>query len=398
MKQVITILSVAAALAAGCSGAGTVGEAESAPYKAVVVFHWADAAGQRAPSSAQRPQSGGGGPEETAPAKAPATSPPGPGEVARARAEVEQSILAGLTESRVFSDLVPAGWDSMQAVARKEKADLIVLVRIGSFCRWDDAETQVVLGLATVGTALWAGTGIGSWWIADHEFSTHSEVEVSWRRPDPPDVALAISPDPSDRKAVQAEFRYREPLSSGEYRLSLWDRARPWRYPWAYLLSIVCPPALLPIQDRGQVDSSLRGYVLSDLHRELARKLKGGYLRSSGAPFLFRLEAPVNGATIEGDSARLSFRYRTEAGFEEHEATGLSSLVVGLRGPQEAVYRKVREYRGAGVRALNAKIARDEPIDLPVTGLEPGLNFIRFEARTEQGKQWITNTVAIRRR
>ena len=47
---------------------------------------------------------------------------------------------------------------------------------------------------------------------------------------------------------------------------------------------------------------------------------------------------------------------------------------------------------------MNAKIKGGEKLVQTITGLEHGLNLVRFIAVAELDGQWVTNTVAIHRR
>ena len=155
----------------------------------------------------------------------------------------------------------------------------------------------------------------------------------------------------------------------------------------------------MPVQDDREVESSLRGSALEDLNRDLALKLKGGYLRAGGAPFLFHLVSPSNGKELDAETVTLTFRYTPEQGSLGQKITGLTSLVIELESPNGKVWT-LRAYRGESTRQINEKIAENQAIEQEVSGLQTGVNLIRFIAQTEQGGQgqWITNTVAIRRR
>ncbi len=393
-----TALLWAILLIAGCASRGSPREWDTAPYKAVVVFEWL--------AEAEPP-----GPSDAASTSGAPTEPPPPAEPAEAgkaqalarsgqldRQVVEEEILKGLDEYHVFSDFIPATWETMQTAAVREKADLIVLVRIGSLVRWDDSATRIVPGLAVLDGVLWLGTGVGGWWVADKEFATRSDVEVSWKRPEAADARPgAQASGPATLESIKNEFGRKESLTSGDYRLSLWDRAKPWRQPLAYLVTIAVPPMLVPLKDRREVDRSLALSALEDLKRELARKLRGGYLGSGGSPFLFRLEEPFNGQTVNADRIRLRYRYQIEPGFDLHKATGLRALTIEGQSEEGSEYRTLRRYAGEELLAINEKIAENGIIEEDIEGLKPGMNLIRFVARTEFGGGWITNTVAIQR-
>src|SRR6185295_19477282 len=98
-------------------------------YKAVVVFQWL---GESPGAPRSTALAGGGGVD------APTGEPDGAAEAkvvlppSLTREWVEDRILDGLEEYEVFSDFTLATLENMQQVARREKADLILLVRIGS--------------------------------------------------------------------------------------------------------------------------------------------------------------------------------------------------------------------------------------------------------------------------
>jgi hypothetical protein len=285
----------------------------------------------------------------------------------------------------------------METKAQEVKADLIVRIRIGKLVQWEDSSRRALVGLGILDTAVWIMTAIGSWWIPDVQFSTDSDVEVSWRRPRPseerPRKTLATSRDP----ATELPYTDTERLTTGDYRLSFWDRAKLWRYPWPYLMTILIPPVLVPIHDRTEVDAGLVSLAIEDLKRDIARKLMSGALRSGGMPFLFRLEDPLNGEDCEGDSVKIRFRYSVEpTGFEKlHASSGLRALRVDVKPEGQDQYRRLRELNHDELMSLNEKIVSKESFAVDVDGLGPGMNLIRFSAQTEVGRQWITNTVAI---
>ena len=65
--------------------------------------------------------------------------------------------------------------------------------------------------------------------------------------------------------------------------------------------------------------------------------------------------------------------------------------------PEEIVAWTLRRFAGDELRAINEKIASNGVLEEDIEGLKPGMNLIRFVARTELGGGWITNTVAIQR-
>ena len=372
----------------GCAEHQVAREGDAIPYKAIVVFRWNE------PPPAPRVGDGGGPDDQPAPASGQAAGAAGPLDPtdsparAAARQEVEDAILDGLEEFQVFSDFkaTEAAWAS--EVAASEKADLIIQVRLGDLAQWDENASQIVPGPAILDTLLWLMTGIGSWWIGDQEYPTQSGVQVGWRRAEGPPAKVAPP-------TAEEEFRTKERISGGQYRLSFWERSKPWRAPLPYLLSIICPPPFVPLKDAKEVDHSLQASALKDLKRELARKLKGGSIGAGGAPFLFRLQRPLNGAMIEGRRVQLAYRYRVESGFDEHLATRLGSLTIHVKRGDSDRYELLRTYSGDQIRSINEKIPGDQEIVEEIDGLSPGLNLIRFTAIADFDKQPITNTVAI---
>jgi hypothetical protein len=364
-----------------------------APYKAVVAFDWG--APPEEPLAVDT-AADGGGISAASDGSASGSESHGTAGASLPRAEIEGELLRGLGEYQVFSDLVVSDLGDVYAACESEEADLMVILRIDDLVRWDEKTTRTVTDMAILGSVIWIATGIGSWWIPEVAFPTSSRMEVAWKRM-AGGRGDASSPRPQTPEDIRADFRLRERLSTGEYRLSFWERAKPWGAPLAYLTSIVIPPAFVPLRDSEEVAHSLGHAALYDVRRELAQKLRGGYLGAAGSPLLFRLEEPRNGGSVQGDRARLRFQYRVEPGFEEHEATGLSALSVLIKRKGEAEYQLWHAYDDAEVRALNGRITRSLFCEEEVGGLGPGLNRIRFVARTELGKQWITNTVAIRR-
>lgn len=400
-----TLCALTCLLAAGCAGGPTVQPGRMAPFKAVVVFDWRGQEG--ADTESQEPAS-------TEPLEGLASADGGMGGNGEAedprgpdfRKEVEGHILMGLEEYEVFSDFVFADLETLEAarltsdeVARLEEADLIVRVEIGDLVEWDQHVTRTIPGLAVLNGLLWIGTGIGSWWIPDVVFPTNSEIEVAWKRPAEGNSAGASGQSPGGTDLGRG-FRLKERLSTGEYALSLWDRAKPWDYPWAYLMSFLVPPVFVPLKDTDEVDRSLRYYAIEDVKQELAQKLRGGYLGSVGSPFLFRLDEPQNGGVVQGGRVKLRFEYRVQPGFEMHERTGLSALSIHVMHGSGGKYELWRTYDDSKLKELNelnAKIKAGQPIVEEVHGLEPGLNLIRLVALTEVNRQRITNTVAILR-
>jgi len=364
MKKILILT----ALLPGCAGTQSIEESDVAPYKALVVFRWDDDPAAREPA-----------PSEGAPAAtqiAPAID----------RRAVEDELLFGLEDYRVFSDFIAAEPEAIDEVARQEQADLILVVRISSLAHWDPKKTKVVPGLAILEASLWFLTAVGGFFVPDKEFSTTSKIEMAWRRPAGGSGGVA-----------EAAIEERESLSTGKYRLSMWDRAKPWDHPGAYLTSFVIPPAFVPYQEKETFDRSLVELAVEDLKREMARKLKGGSLGSGGAPFRFRLEAPANGATVDGSRVRFRFYYDLEPGFADYRA-GFDKLSIEIKRGEDGEYVKVREYSDTEMDAVGERIGRKQPIEEEIEGLGPGFNLVRFNALTKAGSQWITNTVALQRR
>src|SRR5262245_46376581 len=151
---------------AGCAARETPRERETAPYKAVVVFQWL---GGAQPTRIEADGAGNG--PSGGPAAQPAPVGPTPARAGQLEPErVEEEILSGLDEYRVLSDFIPATWTTMHSAAVREKADLIVLIRIGSLVEWDEASPRIVPGLAVLDGLLWIATGVGGWWVPDQEF------------------------------------------------------------------------------------------------------------------------------------------------------------------------------------------------------------------------------------
>ncbi|MBI4586421.1 MAG: hypothetical protein HY717_20620 [Planctomycetes bacterium] len=364
---------------AGCAGTPT--PRDMAPYKAIVIFEWL---GDEAGEPPQAPA------EETSAASLNGAVP---------REWIEDELISGLKDHGVFSDFLVADWEDMHGVAVQEKADLIVLLRIGKLAHWKEDEVRIHPGYAVLDAMLWIGypigLGLGCWWVPDRTYPTQSDIEVFWKRPEPEKAAGRKLARPKGIADIQTEFRLKESLSSGEYRLSLWERAKLWRYPVAYLLNILMPAALIPLSDEREVAQSLAAAALEDIQRELSQKLGAQNLDAAGAPFLFRLEEPANGSAVDGPAARLRYRYRLESGFKEHEATLLSELRIEIRREGDGDYLPRRRYRGEGIRAVNDRIARDAILEEEIEGLGSGLNLVRFVARTELGGKEITNTIAL---
>lgn len=357
----ITILVVAA----GCSGGPSLQEKEIAPYRAVIAFRW--------PEAETAGGNGGGSPAEE--------SDPEAGE-RLFRESIEKEIFDGLKEDGIFSDLLPADNDPL-ATAESRKADLLVTVNLNELVQWEDDAYRTVGGTAALNTGLWITTGVGSWWIADREFSTRSDIVVEWERTD---LRKDGRPKP---------FKDNFLISTGRYRVSMWDRAKPWRCPQAYLLSLLIPAPFVPLQDSVEVDGSLVAIAMKDIRRQLSQGFQERVIGSAGCPFRFELEEPRNGARIKGGEVTLLFRYEVESlARQEHEDTLLRALEVELlpAGEEEFVPIPVTEKIGS----INQRISKkNEPIRVHASGLEPGLNLIRFGAQAERNDQWTTNTVAI---
>ncbi len=367
----LLLLSV---VAAGCAGTQARRDRDMAPYKAVLIFEW---------------------PEPEPPAGAPA---PTKGEVVATQAldrhDVEQQIFRSLLENRVFSGLIQAeNWNAVPALLEKEKADLILRIRIRSLARWDAEESSIDPGIAILNAVLWFGTAIGGWWVPDREFTTTSDIEVAWKRLEPTDVGTGNDRRPVD---LREDFKSWERVSSGTYSLSFWERAKVWSAPMPYLLNIVIPPPLVPLQDDEEVDRSLIAEALDDVTREMAQILNRRNLGAAGAPFRFRLEEPVNGAPLETDSTVLQYRYDPEAGHKGYELTLLKALTIHLkRGDEE--YQLLREYKDETIRDVNAQIKAGTPLQVKIDDLVPGCNLVQFAAETQFGGWRITNTVALMR-
>lgn len=404
MKTAIS--SVLCVLAWGCAGARDRADRDMAPYKAVLVFEWPDMA-----SPPAGPQPDGAGVAQTAERDAPAGEAGAEGAVAGeveeptaltrqelplARDWIEDRIRQSLQEREVLSDILVADWDSAYGTVERERADLILRIRIDALARWED-EFSIDPALAVLDVVLWFGTGIGGWWVPDRRFTTTSDVEVAWKRPKAAQAASREMEGPVTLAEFRSEFRSRERVSSGTYRLSLWDRAKIWGDPLPYCLNLVIPAAFIPIHDDEEVSRSLIADAIDDIARELGQILRGRNLGSAGAPFLFRLEEPANGDLVAGDVAELRYRYQVEYGFEEHEATGLQALRIEVKRGEREDYELVREYSSADMRAVNDLIAKGASLTERVEKLGPGRNLVRFLAETRLGRQWITNTVALMR-
>jgi hypothetical protein len=196
---------------------------------------------------------------------------------------------------------------------------------------------------------------------------------------------------------MSGQFRFGERLAGGVYRLAFWDRAKLWTRPWIYLMNIIVPAAFIPLQDDAEVTHAITAAALEDLKRQLAQKLRAAHLRAGGAPYLFQLEEPANGALVKGPSARLRFGYRLEPGFDEHEFTGFSALRIELRSGGSQEYVTVREKRDEAMRDVNERLRTRTLFEEQIEGLTPGLNLVRFVARTEIGGLWVTNTIVLER-
>lgn len=367
---VASVLAALTLLAAACAATPTGIEVEPAPYRASVSFSWpalgADAASR-----------------EEADADANADD-------ADWRRSIEEAILLGLEELQVFSDVIPTLEQEADALARSEGADLVVVVRVDALGVWEEGDpTSVVPLLLPVDLLLWVSTGIGSWWIADREFTPRSDVQVTWRRPQ-----ASGTPEANGREPLAQ----RESLRTGDYRLSLWSRAKPWRSLMPYLANIVIPAAFVPAWDPRELHRSLATEALRDIKRELALTFKSRHFRVRGAPFRFRLEEPTNGSTVRADRVTLRFSYQLEAGLDARVEALLYALYVDVQREDDARFKEHARFTDARIRAINERIARGETIDVDIEGLLPGRNLVRFRAQTELGREWVTHTVVLVRR
>ena len=113
--------------------------------------------------------------------------------------------------------------------------------------------------------------------------------------------------------------------------------------------------------------------ALEDLKRELARKLKAGYLGSGGSAFLFRLEEPFNGQAVRSDRVKLRYRYQIEPGFDQHKVTGLRALSIEAQSDEAGEYRTLRRFAGDELRDIIG-IPPSEKESPERTPLPPGIN------------------------
>ncbi len=382
-------------LLASCAGQPTTGNREMAPYNAIVVFQWLES------DQPARVDSIGDDDESVEVPEAEGAQADLVGEDSAApmwneenRAWIETQILAGLEEHNVFSDFLPAEWENMESLAEKTDADLIVVVRIGSLVKWDEADVSVDPGLAVLTGVLWFGTAVGGLWVEDQVFSTQSDIEVFWRRPRQPGTAPI--PAPQAVGELRKEFVQRESVyASGEYNLSLWDRAKFWSSPAAYFTNLLVPATFVPFYDKEEIARSLAVDALDDVKRDLAQKLRADSLRSAGAPFVFRLDSPFNGTDVGESNVDVSFSYRPAFGAEDHRETGLSALYIEVKGEGDADYRRAREYRDEEIARINSLIRNGDSIAESIN-LGPGDNLVRFSAEAELDGQWITNTIALK--
>lgn len=411
MKSVIWILTLFCI--ASCAGQETTGRREMAPYHAIVVFEWVESEqAENVSSSVDLASSDedavavedADDPDDVddAATRTAAASSALPEDDANDRTWVEENrgwiedqIIAGLEEDNVFSDFLVTDWDSMDELAQKSDADLIVVIRIGSLVEWDEADVTVDPGLAVLTGVLWFGTAIGGLWVPDQVFPTQSDIEVLWRRPREP--GTAATPEPRDVTELRNEFPQRESVyASPEYKLSLWDRAKFWSSPAAYFTNLLVPATFVPFYDEKEVERSLAVDALEDVKRDLAQKLRADSLGSAGEPFVFRLANPANGTAIQEPFVDVSFSYRVEPGFQNHQDTGLSALHIDVKREGDREYHRARAYRDEEIERINAKIVRGELIAERIEGLGPGVNLVRFSAQTARGRRWITNTIALK--
>ena len=392
MRSVVFIF--AACLVASCAGQPTTGNREMAPYNAVVVFEWLEST---QPSNVADSSEDAGAPDEAADDPvADADSEESSADLVDRETQrwIEDQIIAGLEEDNVFSDFLVTEWDSMDQLAQKTDADLIVVIRIGSLIIWDKDDFTVDPGLAVLTGVLWFGTAVGGLWVQDQVFSTQSDIEVLWRRPREP--GTAPTPEPTAVAELHQEFRQWERVyASTEYNLSLWDRAKFWSSPAAYFTNLLVPATFVPFFDEKEIGRSLAVDALEDVKRDLAQKLRPDSLRSAGAPFVFRLVDPANGADVGESAVNVSFSYRLAFGADAHEDTGLSALYIEVRGEGAADYQRKREYRDEEIARINDLIRSGDSIAESIN-LGPGVNFVRFSAEAELDGQWITNTIALK--
>jgi hypothetical protein len=381
-------------LAIGCAGQERREVVDTAPYQAVIVFDWV----QSQPGEAEA------APEVVGGAGVPPTpiSPSTDGEdLPFPRGLIEDEILAGLDEQQVFSDFALSDLETMDQDARELRADLIVLVRIGEIAV--PGRGRVSPGFAVLDGLLWFGTAIGGWWVPGRRYSTNSEIEIAWMRLDPAGVAAARTSNSSKPADVEAAFENWERLSSGDYALSLWDRAKFWKHPQSYLLNIIMPASFIPFDDPRELRRSLILASLEDWKAEIASNLRGRVIGAARAPFLFRLEDPPNCALLQGETSKeIAFRYRVEAGFKEHqerETVGFSRLKIELlrSDADPPVYETLKVLEEAeDIQRINQSIATDVPIRETIEGLGPGRNLVKFSAKHKLDGQWTQNTIVLR--
>src|SRR5262245_6465301 len=122
------LYSAALLLAAGCAGRETPPEGDAVPYKAVVAFEWvipgADPAGTNVRPGAAT------GSDPVPPVHGEPSPHLSPG-------WVENEVLQGFSAFKVFSSCSQAPASQMAEVAEQQKADLLVLVRVGTLVNLD---------------------------------------------------------------------------------------------------------------------------------------------------------------------------------------------------------------------------------------------------------------------
>ena len=406
MKEAPRVLAIASLLFAGCADVQTLEEEAPAPYKAIVVFHWADEVknGSNLTSTTS-----------ANPVSEPASQEPTPAhpeiladeiksaqQTAEFRQGVEDKILLSLKDYQVFSDFVR--WEGVSkdttavaALAEKENADLVLELHIAEVANWHQQRPTIEAGPATLETFLWIGTGIGAWWVPDLQFSTKSDVKMLCKRTKHQESTIVGLTESPAAVESPSDWSFKEHLSSGKYRLSFWNRAKPWSVPWIYLLTILIPPFALPAYDQDEAQESLNSAALEDIQREVARNLKGGHLGACGAPMLFRLKEPANGAVFQGDSVKLDYLYTVEPGFDKHLQTPLRALYVDVKRADQTDYERRHTYTGDAIAAINERILNQSINQVKIGDLGPGTNSIRFIALTDTGAEWITNTVVLLR-
>ena len=412
MKSVVWFLTLC--FIASCAGQETTGRREMAPYHAIVVFEWVESGQAETVNSSVDADSSDAdavavedaddsddvddATTQTAVADTVSALPEDDANhsawVDENHGWIEDQIIAGLEKDNVFSDFLVTDWDSMDELAQKSDADLIVVIRIGSLVKWDEANVAVDPGLAVLTGVLWFGTAVGGLWVQDQVFSTQSDIEVLWRRPREPGTAPIPAPQAVGelrKEFVQGASVY----ASGEYNLSLWDRAKIWSSPAAYFTNLLVPATFVPFYDKKEVGRSLAVDALEDVKRDLAQKLRPDSLRSAGAPFVFRLDSPFNGTDVGESNVDVSFSYRPAFGADAHRETGLSALYIEVKREGEANYQRTREYRDEEIARINNLIRRGDSIAESIK-LGPGDNLVRFSAEAELDGQWITNTIALK--